>query len=63
MLTIEAAITKPEVLPYLEARAAEYQRLLRRLHVAVIQAGAFVTLDRRQCALAKAAGLAAKSPA
>jgi hypothetical protein len=35
MLTIEAAIPKAEVHPCLGARASEYQRLLRQLHVAV----------------------------
>ena len=35
MLTIEAAITDREVFPYLEARGAEYQRLLRGKHLAV----------------------------
>ena len=35
MLTIEAAITNTEVFQYLAARAAEYQRLLRRMHLQV----------------------------
>ena len=35
VLTIEAAIADPAVSGYLAARAAEYQQLLRRLHVEV----------------------------
>jgi IS605 OrfB family transposase len=35
VLTIEASITGPSVYPYLAARAAEYGRLLHRMHVEI----------------------------